>query len=468
MPGAWFGLSLGLSGLRAAQTMLETAAHNTANASTVGYSRQRVRLVAAPPYTYPAFNRSGFGQLGTGVSIAAVERIRDQFLDAEIRTQVGATAAWAARRDTLARVETILPEPSSAALSAALARFWGAWHDVAAEPTSMAARSALVEQAATLAAGLNRTSRQLADLSASIDGELRDRIGEVNDIAGRIAVLNAQIQRVVVTGERANDLEDARDLLLEQLSELISIAAQRQPDGTITVLVGGTDLVSGDTVRPITAGTNIAGHVEARWSWGDSVELGEGRLAALAELRDGPLASYRTALDDLAAGVADAVNALHATGVDATGTPGGAFFTYTAGDAAGTLAVAPAIAADPRRVAAASSAGQPGDGSIAAAIAELRSARILAAGTQTATDFYAGLVGRIGADSRSAAEIAAGQSTVVDYLRNRREAVSGVSLDEEAADMIRFQHAYAAAARVITAVDELLDTLINRTGLVGR
>ena len=468
MTSAWFGLSIGLSGLRAAQTMLETAAHNTANASTVGYSRQRVRLVAAPPFSYPAFNRSGFGQLGTGVAIAAVERVRDAFLDAEIRTQVGASAAWATRRDGLARVETILPEPSTAGLGSALARFWAAWHDVAAEPTSIAARTALVEQAATLASGINRVARQLADLSTSLDGELRDRIGEVNDLASRIATLNAQIQRVVVTGERANDLEDARDRLLEELSELVSVGVERQADGTVTVLVGGTDLVSGNTARRVVVGTDGAGHVEARWSWGDPIALGTGRLAALVELRDGPLAAYRAALDELAAGIADAVNALHVTGFDATGAAGGAFFTYTSGDAAATLAVDAAVAADPRRVAAAAAPGQPGDGTIAAAIAELRSARILAAGTQTAADFYAGLVGKIGADSRSAQDVADGQAVVVDYLRNRREAISGVSLDEEAADMIRFQHAYAAAARLITAVDEMLDTLISRTGLVGR
>lgn len=468
MTSAWFGLSIGLSGLRAAQTLLDTAAHNTANASTPGYSRQRVRLVAAPPFSYPAFNRAGFGQLGTGVNVAAVERVRDVFLDAEIRSQVGASAAWAARRDGLARVETILPEPSSAGLSSVLARFWAAWHDVAAEPTSLAARSALVEQAGTLAAGLNRVARQLADFSAALDDELRVRIGEVNDLGARIAALNAQIQRVVVTGERANDLEDARDALLEELSALITIRAERQADGTITVLVGGTDLVTGDTARSLVVGIDGAGHVEPRWGWGDPVSLGDGRLAALVALRDGSLASYRSDLDALAAGIADSVNALHATGVDATGTGGGAFFTYTSGDAAATLAVDPVVAADPRRVAAAAAAGQAGDGSIAAAIAELRGARILAAGTQTATDFYAGLVGRIGADSRSAREIADGQAVVVDYLRNRRAALSGVSLDEEAADMLRFQHAYAAAARVITAVDEVLDTLINRTGLVGR
>jgi flagellar hook-associated protein 1 FlgK len=468
MTSAWFGLSIGLSGLRAAQTMLDTAAHNTANASTVGYSRQRVRLVASPPFSYPAFNRAGFGQLGTGVSVAAVERIRDAFLDAEIRTQVGLAAAWTARRETLARVETILPEPSAVGLSGVLARFWSAWHDVAAEPTSLAARSALVEQASALAIGLNRTARGLADLAAALDGELRDRIGEVNDLAARIAVLNGQIQRVVVTGERANDLEDARDLLLEQLAELVSVRVERQADGTVTVLLGGTDLVAGDTARTIVAGTDGAGHVEAQWSWGDAVELGPGRLAALVELRDGPLAAYRAALDELAAGIADAVNNLHTTGVDATGAAGGAFFTYASGDAAATLAVAAPVAADPRRVAAAAAAGQPGDGSVAAAIAELRSAPIFGSGTQTAADFYAALIGRIGADSRSAQGIADGQSAVVDYLRNRREAVSGVSLDEEAADLIRFQHAYAAAARVITAVDELLDTLINRTGVVGR
>jgi flagellar hook-associated protein 1 FlgK len=236
----------------------------------------------------------------------------------------------------------------------------------------------------------------------------------------------------------------------------------------VTVLVGGTDLLNHGMARPITAAINAGGHAEPRWSDGSKVDLGSGQLAGLVEVRDTTLASYRSNLDTLAKGIADAVNVLHQAGTDATGAAGLAFFTYTAGNAAGSLAVNAVIVADPRRLAAAGAPNQPGDGSVAASIAELRTALLFGSGSQTASDVYAGLVSRIGSDTRQGTEMAANQALVVGHLERRRESVSGVSLDEEATDMIRFQHAYQAAARVITAVDEMLDLLINRTGLVGR
>jgi flagellar hook-associated protein 1 FlgK len=169
---------------------------------------------------------------------------------------------------------------------------------------------------------------------------------------------------------------------------------------------------------------------------------------------------------DIVTGATSSAGATKSAGT--AGTAGLAFFTYTAGDEAGTLAVNAAIAADPRLVAAASAANQPGDGTIAGQIGDLRNALLFGSGTQTAADTYASFVSGIGGDSRQGAEMATNQALVVDHLTTRRESISGVSLDEEATDMIKFQHAYQAAARVITAVDEMLDQLINRTGLVGR
>jgi flagellar hook-associated protein 1 FlgK len=469
MTSAFFGLNTALRALNAAQTQLDTAAHNTANASTPGFSRQRVTIVASEPFSYPSFNRTGLpGQIGSGVTVAAIERARDGFLDIQIRTQSETSGYWDAKRDELSKVETVFPEPSDAGLGTVMSRFWSAWQDVAANPTSTAARAALTEQAGSLAARLNSDSGQLATIAQGIDAEVTSRVGEINDIARQLAGLNDQIQRVVVSGDNANDLADQRDLLLDRLSRILPTTVQPQSDGTVTVLVGGTDLVNHGMARPITAATNVAGHVDPRWSDGSKVALGAGELAGVVEIRDATLASYRTSLNTLAKGIADAVNLVHQGGTDATGAAGLAFFTYTLGNEAGSLAVNAAIAADPRLVAAAGAPNQPGDGSVAASIADLRTALLFGSGSQTASDVYAGLVSRIGSDTRQGTEMAANQALVVGHLENRRESVSGVSLDEEATDMIRFQHAYQAAARVITAVDEMLDLLINRTGLVGR
>lgn len=467
--GAYLTLSTGLRALIASQLALDTAAHNTANVNTAGYSRQRVQLVATDPFPFPSFSRLGLpGQIGTGVTVAAVERVRDAFLDLQLRAQLALEGKWDTYRDELSKVESVFPEPGGSGLGTVLSRFWDAWHDVAADPTSTAARSALLDQAATLAARFNRDASQLATLTNGLDYQVGELVETINDLATRIGSLNEQIRRVTAAGDHANDLADQRDQLFDELERIVPVTLEPRDDGTVDVLIGGTDLVSGERVRAVTTTLDGSGHLVPSWADGTALELGQGRLAALVALRDTELTAYRSQLDGLAEGIAEAVNALHATGFDTTGAAGGAFFTYTAGDAAATLAVDATLAADPRLLAAAAAAGQPGDGSIAGAIADLRVGLLFESGTQTAADYYAGFIGRIGSGARQASEMATNQSLVVEHLRQRRASISGVSLDEEAADMIRFQRAYQAAARVITVADEMLDTLINRTGLVGR
>lgn len=469
MSSAFFGLNTALRGLVASQQMLETAAHNVANANTPGFSRQRAQLVASDPFSYPSFNRSGLpGQVGTGVSVATISRVRDAFLDLQLRGQLSIEGGWTARRDELSKVETIFPEPNASGLGTVLGRYWAAWQDLAGDPNSSASRTAVLEQASTVAARFSRDAAQLRSLALGIDDQVGQSVATVNDLATRIAALNSQIQQVRVSGDRPNDLEDQRDILFDQLAHILPVTFDARSDGTVTVLVAGTDLVNGSRVRALSTTTNGNGQLVPTWSDGSAVQVAGGALAALVTVRDIDLASYRTRLDELASGVADAVNAIHLTGFDASGQPGGTFFTYTAGDAAATLAISPSLVSNPALIAAASAPGEPGNGSIAGAIADLRGSRLFGAGSQTAADFYAALIGQIGSDSRQAAEMTANQGLVTGHLRERRESISGVSLDEEAADMIRFQHAYAAAARVITTFDEMLDTLINRTGIVGR
>jgi flagellar hook-associated protein 1 FlgK len=426
---------------------------------------------------------------------------------------------------------------------------------------------------------MNRDSTQLGMIGTGIDSQVSQQITTINDVAKQIASLNGQIQRVTVTGDHANDLLDQREQLLEQLSAIVPSTTMTQPDGTLTVLVGGTDLVNGVYSRQLVGQNDpTTGHVTPTWADGSAVALPSGEMKSLLDVRDGDLASYRAQLDALAKGVADATNTLHGRGVDANGNPGQAIFTYHAGNVAGTLAVNTAVAADPSLVAASASPTTPGDGSVAGLIADLGNARSYSAGvagtdvvggmdlttgntarlltisadtavgqtytfsgsgtnltltgadgstqtinvadmavggtqalnfdqlgikltvnsgsatksaadlvtdfttpghntvvaaslyspSQTTTDFYAGLIGKIGTASSQAAEMSTNQQLVVDQLTTRVQEVSGVSLDEEATDMVRFQHAYQAAARVITTMDEMLNTLINGTGLVGR
>jgi flagellar hook-associated protein 1 FlgK len=580
MSSPFYGLDIGVTGLRAAQQLLDTAAHNVANANTPGYSRQRVRLIEAAPYTFPAFNRSGMpGQIGSGVTVQSITRVRDTFLDLQVQAQTALKGEWDSRQQQLTKIESIFPEPSDTGLGSVISKYFSAWQDVASDPSSTAARTAMTEQASSLALELNRDATQLGAVRTDVNQQLKQQVTTVNDLATQIADLNGQIQRVTITGENPNDLMDQREQLLEQLSAIVPASVQTQKDGTMTVLVGGVDLVNNVNARKLVATTGAGGDITPTWSDGSSLALPTGQMKALLQVRDVDLAGYRSQLDTLAQGIADSTNALLQRGIDANGNAGQALFTYYPGNVAATLGINPAIASNPQLVAAAGAANTPGDGSVAGLIADLQNAKSYSVGvagtnlvggmdlttgstarlltiamdtataqtytfsssgpnsltitgadgssqtitvadmqaggtqilnfdqvgikltvnagtsaktgadlttdlttsgqntmvaanlytpSQTITDFYAGLVGKIGTASSQANEMQANQQLVVDQVNSQISQVSGVSLDEEATDMIKFQHAYQAAARVITTMDEMLNTLINGTGLVGR
>ncbi len=472
MGSTFGGLNIGLTALVADQVAMDTSAHNTANANTDGYTRQRVELQAAPAYPAPAFNRSGTpGQIGTGVSIAAIQRIRDAFVDQQIRQENPVLGQWTTLQDQLGRVETVFPEPSSTGLGAALSQFWGAWQDLAASPTSTAAKAAVVEQGGNLASALNSTSSQLSSLVAGIDYQVGQQVDQVNELATQLASLNQQIKQVAVSGDNPNDLMDQRDLLLDKLSSLVPITVQAQSDGTDTVLAGGVNLVTENQAREMTTTTDANGHLVPSWQSGQPVALGDSALGALVTLRDTTIPGYMRALDGLVSTLVNAVNGVYGTAGGSSGGTPPAFFVSTAGAGvapmAATIAVSSDLVANPDTLA--TGTAGPGDNSIAGAIADLQNARTLfGAGTdQTIGDAYAGLVGRVGSDSQQATTMAGNEQLIVQHLTDQRESESGVSLDEEATDMIRFQRGYEAASRVITAMDQMLDQLINRTGAAG-
>jgi flagellar hook-associated protein 1 len=463
MANGWMGLNTALSGLRTAQEMLDISAHNIANASTPGYSRQRATIVAAPPFSLPAFNRSGLpGQLGTGVMVSSIDRIRDVYLDQQINAQAALNGYWTARSDALSTTEATFPEPSGSGLGSELTKFWSSWEDLAANPSSTAARTAVLTQASSLAARLNRDAGQLTGQIAGVDSQVRGAISDINDLTTRIASLNKQIQGIVVSGDHANDLTDQRDQLVQQLNALVPTQSVALKDGTVQLFIGGTAIVDHDTVRPLSATDDANGHAIATWPTGDAVDVTGGTLKALVEVRDTTLAGYLGSLNTLAQQVADQVNTAHKSGVDQNGDPGLDLFSYTPGAVAGTLAINPLVGTDPTKVVVAATAGAPGDTSIAALIADLRGSATFGTGKQTPTDAYASLIGQVGADTRQAGEMQSNQNLVLTQLDNRRSSISGVSLDEEATDVIRFQQAYQASAKVITTINEMLDTLINK------
>ncbi len=463
-------LETAFRGLMAQQRAVDTANHNIANANTPGFARQRVTLVPSMPYTVPAFNRSGLaGQVGTGVLVASITRVRESVFDLQYRVQSQALGEASTLVDAYAQIEAVFNEPTEAGLGTLLDRFWRAWQAVGNQPEDLAARAALVQDATTLATNLNRMRRQLTELQTDTVTKLTLQVSEVNSIAERLASLNQQIVAALATGQTPNDLMDQRDLLLDKLARFTGATIRPLPNGAVNIYLGGYPLVDQDQWFPLSVQVS-GGTASVLWQGTTSpVALERGSLQALLHLHNAVLPRLVQKLEDIRDALAHEVNTLHMTGYglsDLPGPPPGRpFFQVTAG---GELEVEPSLVADPQLIAAADAPGEPGNNAIARQIAELRSKLVLNSGTATINDFYNTLVAEVGGASQTAQVTRDNQRALVEAIDRQRQEIMAVSLDEEMANLIKYQQAYGAAARAITAVDEMLDRIINGMGLVGR
>jgi flagellar hook-associated protein 1 len=429
------GLQTALSGLLAEQQALDVTGHNIANANTEGYSRETAVLQTNEPMVIPAMSpTTGYGgQLGTGVSVATYTRIRNGYLDAQYRTQNTGLNATTTQSEELQQLQSAFGEPSGAGISSRLSAFWSAWNSLTQAPTSQAAKEGVVSAATELTAAFNQLSSQISTVSTQATQQyaaLTGPSGEVQDDAGQVAQLNQQIKLAEEAGQQPNDMLDRRDVLLDKLSALAQVTVTKQPDGTDTVGFG-------DAAEPLVEGTTV--------NWPQTLTAAAGgRLGALLGLTGatGTLASYQAALDNVASTLANTVNALH------TSTP---FFT-------GTTAATLSVAVTPAQVQT-SSSENPAGNDVAQAIAMLRGG--------AADQSYTALVERIGSDVKTAQDNELNSQTMVTAVSNQRQSVSGVSLDEEMTNLISFQRGYQASARTLTAMDSMLETLIEHTGTVG-
>jgi flagellar hook-associated protein 1 FlgK len=428
------GLQTALSGLVAEQAALDTAGNNIANANTEGYSRETALLEPNPPIPIPAISaRTGEGaQLGAGVTVATITRIRNTYLDAQYRTQNSALSAATARAEVLEQAQTAFNEPTSAGIATQLSNFWNAWNNLAEAPTSEAARPGVVAAGEQLATTFNELSSQLSTISTEASEQYKSLTGpegEVEGYANQIAQLNGQIKLSEEAGQPPNDMLDRRDELLDKLSALANITVTEQPDHTDTVTFG-------EAAKPLVEGTTV--------NWPQELtESAGGRLGSLLALNGpkGALTTLREGLDSVAGTLASTVNE-HLVK------------PFFAGETAATLTVA----VTPAEVQA-SGTKSPGGNEVARAIGALRGG--------AAEQGYAALVEKVGGDVRTAKDDQTNLQTTVTAISDQRQSVSGVSLDEEMTNLITYQRGYQASARTLTAMSEMLETLIEHTGVVG-
>jgi flagellar hook-associated protein 1 FlgK len=468
------GLSVGLSSLYAQRRGLELTGHNIANANTEGYSRQRLRLEADGGPVIPAIH-SRWNGAGNGVTTADVQRLRDVFLEARSVQERGTNAGLRGGQVLLSRVETILSEPGDSGIQSQLADFWSGWDDVANQPDSLAARSQLLERAQTLASGLNGASERLEKQWSASREQLSATVQDINATAASVAEYNRAIMSATKAGLSPNDLADQRDLMVQRLGDLAGVTLRPGDAGSVDVYLGGTALVRGDAAErlavtgpdampkpqiepPAATPTPLVG-----LSWerdGYPVPTG-GSSGGLAQGMNDVLPRYRDQLSNLSGKLIAQVNEVHTAGYDQAGDVGGSFYTSSAD---GRLALA---FTDPSKVAA-SAEGDPlapspnRDGGNAAKLAELSTAK------GGPDELYRQIVVGLGVEAQTANRRVDIQTNILSQIDAAREAEAGVNLDEEMTSMLAYQRAYEGAARFVSAVDQMLDTLINRTGIVGR
>lgn len=457
-------LSIARTAIAAQDAAVQTASHNISNAETPGYSRQRAELTASTPVRLPQYT------LGTGVRVSDVSRSRDALLDAGYRSRAATAAGTGLRRDLLQQIEGALGEPSDTGLAATLDQFWGSWSDLAADPLSTTARGVVRQRGQQLADMLNGLSSQLADQRTAVETRLGGSIDQLNALGAQVAQLNTQIVAAESGGQSAPDLRDARDRAIDAMAQITAVRVLDHDDGSVAVVVGTNPVVDGPVARPLAWQTVTVGgqtrHVVGFAGAASGFATIDGALGAMVGVLDGDLAEAAQGIRTLAGGVVSATNSLYAQAVAQDGTTGYQFFdaaTFTSG---GTVALASDVA-DPADILVGRTMGATGDTSIALDMAALRddpvplleadgSTRMQALGSRYADVVSSAAVAAHAADGgASAAETAAAAADT------RRQSVSGVSTDEELTQLMRFQHAYAAAARIVNVADEMAKTILQ-------
>ena len=453
MPGLFDSLTMAARSLQAQQFGINVTGQNISNVNTTGYSR-RVTDFADVPMS-----------AGGGVEVDGVRSIRDSLLERRLLAQIPLGTYDAAVADALAVVESSLGRTGDT-LDARLNEFFDAFADLSESPTSAVARREVQVAGQALATAFNETTGRLEASRHDADARLRNAVDEINTIATRIAEINAAMPAATANNGGLT-LRDEQATLVRRLSELASVHTIAREDGGVDVTIGnGRALVVGANAYTVeTVSTAPSGYASLMAGDFDiTSEVTGGTVGGLLYVRDSAIPGYLVSLDTLAAQTAASVNGVHTAGYDLSGAAGGAFFSYSmppsgVNGAAAALRVDPAIVADNNLIAA---AGTPitGDNTNARALAALRSQRVLN-GTATLHDGWGDIVYSVGSDVQSARNARDTHQSITREIDALRDQVSGVSLDEEALNLLKFQRAYEANAKFFTTIDSLLDTLMN-------
>lgn len=463
-------LAQGKSALAANQTALATTSHNISNVNTEGYSRQRVDLHAEDPQSY------GKVQVGSGVKIGAIQRTQTDFISRRIEEEKSSLGRNEGMAGLYQQLESVFKDDADQGISKSVSQFFNDVRTLSTQPESASLRTAVKQSAETVTARFRSVAQGVESVVEDANRRVEGEVAEINSLAKSIAVLNQRIVDTEVTGVTANDQRDARDLALQKLSDKIGVTVTALENGSINVISPRVGVLVNASesydlrVARVSDGPN-PGATRVFLDTGDNQKtlgrdvtdsIESGSLGGYVRVRDREIPAMRAKLDKLAYNLATSVNDVHGKAFARNGTQGNDFFANTGErGAASSLSLSNAVKSDLSNIASATIKNAPGDNRALLQIADLQDARIFDGGRSNFSDFSSGIIGGLGVDARTAYESVDTQKGVVDQLTMLREQTAGVSLDEEAMDMIKFQKAFDASAKMIQVADSMLDTILS-------
>jgi len=443
-----------LGAMFAARVAMQTVGHNVANVNTPGFSRQEVLLAARRPL------RLTYGTIGRGVEVQGIRRLTDQYLLANRREQSSLLYSYAEVDGSLQEIEAIFGSVENDHLGDAITKYFSAWSDLATPPSDPSMKQAVLSAAQNLVADFHAMAENLDGLTKNLTVSLDQEVGRFNELLQQVAQLNRQLLSGRNIGTAANDILDQRDLLIDEIAKLAQVTVVEREDYTVDVIMGGRTVVTREYATQFETVWQQEGS-ERRLSLvtmghRKEVNLSQGAIEGMLTSIETTINEAHTQLDSMAALLADKVNELHVQGRSG-GHSGLVFFT---GDTAHTLNINPAILENPDLIAT-SRSGVEGDNDLALAIAQLPDQPLDGEGSATMMDKYRSILVGLASQRNRFEFLVANQDNIVTAIDSRLESVRGVSLDEEGANLVRFQNSYEAAARIITAVQDMFETLIN-------
>ncbi len=448
-------LNISLQSMLTEQGAIDTTSNNIANVNTPGYARQVPVLTETTPVTL------GNVTFGTGVQLQQVTSLRDSILDLRVNQETQQQGQVNSFLSSAQQIQALFNETSGSGLQSSLTSFFNSFSQLSTNPSDLNARQGVLTAGQNLATAFNQSANNLVSLQRNVDLSVSQSVTQINTVTAQIAAVNTQVTAATESGQSSGPFVDQRQQLLTQLSNLVDVSEINAGNGGLTLTTSsGAPLVVGGQSYQLTTQPDAATGLQHIFSQGQDItsRVTSGQLAGQLQVRDQEIPSLEKSLDTLASGVANAVNTQHQAGFDLNGAAGGNFFVPPPANGVGAAASLSVAITDPTKIAA-SANGAVGDNTNSNAILAIQNQAV--AGGQTPINYYAGIVFKLGNDISSAQTQQQSGSLVLAQIQNLQGGVSGVDLNEEAANLIRFQNAYTAAAQVSSIIDTLLQTTIN-------